>query len=124
VSIDHPADPEVNEGVGNTADAPDGNHSDSNSDSNDSDSNRDGDHSDNSTLLTTYLDALEAKLGAKIVDLDSIYNPGDTNDESKSTDHDLSDNFEPIDKDEIQQSAREQTAAGTDARADDNSDDV
>jgi hypothetical protein len=77
--------------------------------------------SDNSTPLTTYVDALEAELDAEIADLDSIYDPAATDD--KSTDHDLSNDFEPIDPDEIPQSAREQTAADMDARVDDNSDD-
>jgi hypothetical protein len=121
VSIDPSADPAVNEGVGNTA--PDGNHSDSNS-NNDNSSNGDSsashnseEESDNSTPLTTYVDTLEAELDAEIANLDSIYDPAATDDES--TDHDLSHNFEPIDPDEIPQSAREQTAADMDARVDD-----
>jgi hypothetical protein len=106
--------PLINEGVGNTA--PDGNHSDSNA-SDDSSASDDSDGTgDNSTPLTTYVDALEAKLGAKVANLDSIYDPATTDDES--TDHDL----EPIDQNEIQQSAREQTAAGMDAPVDGNSD--
>jgi hypothetical protein len=119
VSIDHPADPEVNEGAGNTA--PHGNHSDSNSASDDSSASNDSnDKSDTLTPLTTYIDALEAELDAKIANLDSIYDPAATNE--KSTDHDLSKDFEPIDKNGIQQSAREQTAADMDAPVEDNSD--
>jgi hypothetical protein len=100
VSIDHPGDPEVNEGVGNTANAPDGNHSDSNSD--DSDDNNDSDNSvsKNDTPLTTYVNVLEAKLDAELANLDSIYDPGDTNDES--VDPNLSNAFESINQDEIQ----------------------
>jgi hypothetical protein len=91
VSIDHPADPEVTEGVGNTADTHDGNHSDSNRASNHSDSNRGSnsasntrdsnrgsDDSDNSTPLTTNVDTLEAKLDAELADLDTIYDPAVT----------------------------------------------
>ncbi len=120
VSIDPSADPAVNEGVGNTA--PDGNHSADNSSNDDSSASDDSEEeSDNSTPLTTYVDALEAELDAKIANYDSICDPAATDDES--TDHDLSNDFEPIDPDEIPQSAREQTAADMDARVDDNSDD-
>jgi hypothetical protein len=121
VSIDPLADPAVNEGVGNTA--PDGNHIDNNSNVNDdsSASNDSEDESDNWTPLTTYVDALEAKLDPQNADLDSTYDPAATYDES--TDHDLSNDFEPIDQDEIPQSAREQTAADMDAQVDGNSDD-
>jgi hypothetical protein len=73
VSIDHPAGPGVNEGVGNAA--PDGNHSDSNASDDSSASNDSNDTGDNLTPLITYVDALETKLDAKIADLDSIYDP-------------------------------------------------
>jgi hypothetical protein len=73
VSIDHPANPEVTEGVGNAVDTHDGNHSGSNSASDDGDSNRGSDNSDNSTPLTTYVDALEAELDAKLANLDRAY---------------------------------------------------
>jgi hypothetical protein len=121
VNIDPSANPAVNEGVGNTA--PDGNHSDNNSNVNDDSSASDDseDKSDNSVPLTTYVDALEAELDAKIANYDSICDPAATDDES--TDHDLSIDFEPIDPDEIPQSAREQTAADMDAQVDDKSDD-
>jgi hypothetical protein len=103
--------------VGNTAapDAAPDDESDSNSASDVSDSNiiasdDSNDDSDNSTPLTTYVDALEAELDAEIADLDNIHDPVATNDAS-------------IDPDQLQQSAREQTAADLDTPAGHNSDD-
>ncbi len=67
--------------------------------------------------LEAYVDGLEARLDAELADLDSSYDPGDTND-SSSNDSDLDDNFEAIDSAEttaIQQSAREQTTADMEA---------
>jgi hypothetical protein len=117
VSIDPLAEPGANEG-GNT---PDGNNNDSTSDSDDNHSNRD-DSGTPKTPLTTYVDALEAKLFTELADLDSTCAPDGNDDES--TDRNLlSDDFEPTDQGKIQQATREQAAADMHSPADDSSDD-